>query len=1396
MKRAPTLLILSFLAACSSSGTKVPEVVVARFDPAASPAVVPAPNDLAADPTTGLLVVPVAADASDAMKELAAYLDTLNGFPPDTDATTDFDAPLDPATVTLDSVRIYDVTRGWERLGAGKLVEKPLLYVEDPDDAAAPAQLVIRPPVGGWTAGHSYAIALVGGTNGIRGAHGEPLVGSLVFQLARMPSPLAVCSDGQYHAGGTYPACQATSQMLPSEVAEPEAKAADQASTAMAAEALRLRLRPVLDHLEADGVQRSDVAVAWSFKVTDQTTARFDPTAGVLPTPTDLVADAATGLLSGIEANLPASASAADLELAKFLATLDGYPKATTGTSTFKGKLDPQSLVLGTTVRIVDVTAGDAEVLDASLTYDAASDSMRLRPPAAGWQMGHSYGVALVGGAKGIRDEQGRAVIGSDAWALMRSRAALVTCTDAKNPDCKATLDVFPAASAVKAERVAEQFAAAIRAEAVRLHYKPMLDRLEAKGLAREDVALAFSFRVTDQVSMALDPKAECPVAPSPNDLSIDSATGLVQAPLCSWMSEAYQELITSYLNTLDGFPTGATAHAPVANGQLDPATVTGVTVRVLDVTAAPSLVSTSAAYDSASNSLVIPSPAGGWLKGHRYAAVVVGGAGGVKDASAGKAVVATDVFALMRSAASLVTCEDLADRSCASTLTLTPVELSDLLTLEAARRALKPVFDFLEAGSPSLKRADIPMLWTFKIMSEPEFVFDPGAGVIPFPNAVVYDAAQGHVALPTAGLTGAQLALVQGLNGLDGFSTTAPVVSENAAGRGAIDVGSVDAATLAGHAAMLNLSDQAKAVSWTARVQPASAQAPEQLQFSGPVPLDEATQYAAYLTTDVRNADGKTVRPSTVFAMMRLAHPLVDQAGNSLVPDVSSEQARQLEALRAGHAPLLQGLAAAGISREKLGLVWSFKTQSTLSRLKSLHALPSTAWAGSFEAAPAYVVNATTSAFSQMDAASMPHDEIDKVFAGRLVVPWALTGAGGTLNPAAPVGVRASFFLVTPKDSTRPGGFPVVVFQHDLQRQRHDALAMANALASAGFAVFAMDAPWHGDRTTCVGSGAFLSLMLGAPVTDDAACADPANQQCDAASGMCVNRKASSRAGCDPAWTLGVDPDLVCAALGQGSCVMADASQANWKCQAADFARTGGVPAISGWKMLDLANFFATRDSQRQYVVDLAQVERMLADSSLSTALKLQGAADGLDATSIHFVGQGLGAMLGTLYAAASPKVQRAVLNAPGTDVLDLVLGSPALAKVQAAWVQQLHGAGLDAGTPAFDQYLGFMKWISEAGAAETAALGLLDVPGLTAVRAVAVQEITLDEVVPNAQTDRLVGILDATGASQPALDAYSGPAPAAPDRHGFLLNGADPVTTGTAQSRAVRFLSAGSLR
>ena len=107
---------------------------------------------------------------------------------------------------------------------------------------------------------------------------------------------------------------------------------------------------------------------------------------------------------------------------------------------------------------------------------------------------------------------------------------------------------------------------------------------------------------------------------------------------------------------------------------------------------------------------------------------------------------------------------------------------------LEQLRLGYKPTIDQALAQIPGLSRSDIALFWTFTITTQAEVTFDPAKLVIPFPNDILNPTGS-QVAIPAG--SGLPPDLVAGLNTLDGFSTTAPIVTENGDGHRAAHPGS-----------------------------------------------------------------------------------------------------------------------------------------------------------------------------------------------------------------------------------------------------------------------------------------------------------------------------------------------------------------------------------------------------------------------------------------------------------------------------------------------------------------------------------------------------------------------------------------------------------------------------
>ena len=218
-----------------------PDVVLADFNPAASPAVVPTPNDLAIDSATGLVNAPIDPSAPAAQQEFTKdYLNTLNGFPVSVDGVHE-DCRPGQATVNTSSVRFIDLLKGTAI--ATPDVTPTIAYDEDTD------QLVIAPPATGWPKGGRYAIALIGGANGLKGMGGKQVVGSSVWTLASLEKPLVTCEDL------TASDCRASTDLIPSTKTDPADRIKDQTATALRLEQLRRSYKPLLDALAAQGVQ-------------------------------------------------------------------------------------------------------------------------------------------------------------------------------------------------------------------------------------------------------------------------------------------------------------------------------------------------------------------------------------------------------------------------------------------------------------------------------------------------------------------------------------------------------------------------------------------------------------------------------------------------------------------------------------------------------------------------------------------------------------------------------------------------------------------------------------------------------------------------------------------------------------------------------------------------------------------------------------------------------------------------------------------------------------------------------------------------------------------------------------------------------------------------------------
>ena len=1061
----------------------------------------------------------------------------------------------------------------------------------------------------------------------------------------------------------------------------------------------------------------------------DVVVARFDPAAtpAVVPSPTDLARDPATGRLN---IPLPANPTPADEAFVAYLNALDGYPAGTSGAATFAGELDPATVNAGSVI-VMDLTAQapvPAEVGVSVADGEPPISTVHVSGPGGGWESGHQYMVAIIGGADGVRGTNNREVVGSPIWAFVRSENALVTCEDLTAADCRRRTTLLP------------DDASAVRLEQLRRSYAPLFAMLGSQGVERESVVQMWTFTIASGASPIFDPGASPPRVPTPTDLAIDPATGLVNAPVDPSASPAQQEFVRDYLNTLDGFPVSATAQVGFAGGGLDPATVTPFNVRVVDVTdlmgGGSGMVGTTLDYEPASRQLTIAPSTGGWTKGHTYAVALFAGEGGLTN-EAGLPLQAPTAWALARSPAPLVTCEDLTAADCALAISAAPVTLEQALGLERLRRGFAPLMANLAAAGVAPE--DVALMWSFSIVSQPELTFDPANAIIPFPNDLLLDRTDPdapRVNLPIDDPASLEGQIIAGLNTLDGFGLTTTIISENSDELAATDVGSIDPGTLAGGAGFVSLMGATLTpqveVCISCDSSAAPGEQPDQLQFVPVLPLEERSTYAGYVTTATRSTEGKAVVANPIFALVRSSAPLVDEEGNSTVDALTDAQAQALEPLRLGFKPVIDGLAAAGVARRDLSLAFPYTTQTGYSFLQVLNALPATA------GLPTDVMGMT-----ENPALSGEVGGGVTVYEGALVTANLLEGFSGPFNPAGPAPEVIRFVLAVPSGTAPAGGWPVTIFSHGLRGGRYLALNIAGALAGAGHATLAIDLTHHGDRSDCVGAGSLVAP--GAP--DSAVCNLVAGATCNPDTRRCETPDGT------PSYMTGAD---------------------------------GRTALISGWNIIETTNLFATRDRFRQAVIDFSQLTRVIQAGAFNDGTVALSTSD------ITYGGQSLGGILGTLFTAASPDVGNVALNVPGGGLVDVLLTAPAFSEQAEGFKALLASVDMPEGSPGYDNFINIARWIMDPADPLNAAHQVLNGPATPADRQALIHYIPDDQTIPNSTTEALIAAA-MRGDRELTVRLFEAFGNLPPEsRHGFLFH---PETAAAAQAEISTFISTGSL-
>ena len=375
--------------------------------------------------------------------------------------------------------------------------------------------------------------------------------------------------------------------------------------------------------------------------------------------------------------------------------------------------------------------------------------------------------------------------------------------------------------------------------------------------------------------------------------------------------------------------------------------------------------------------------------------------------------------------------------------------------------------------------------------------IFDPLNADLPFPHNLFFtDTLDLTLNIPFAP-SDPRAPLFNTLNSLDGFSTTEKwTVSfkDRFDNPGSIDPASV----IPGHSVRVFQITTQQIVIPTGIIRElvagvdfvAAAITPSVVGIIWLKPLPEYSSFLAVLTNDIKDTSGNDATPDTFYHLAKSHTPWIDASFQSTTPLLDDASAQALEGLRQLTNAQEALAAAAGIDHDEIILSYTVQTQSispTLRLLRSI-AQPASVLAGptgfntSLLGAPGLadiVVGVITLPYYLgIQSAENPTAPLNTPWQappGGYVPPFDQFGFDPTSThitainpfPALTSMQTVPMIITVPNASsgfTKPvGGWPVVIYQHGLTRNRTDVLALADSMASVGMVMISIDQPLHG---------------------------------------------------------------------------------------------------------------------------------------------------------------------------------------------------------------------------------------------------------------------------------------------------------------------------------------------
>lgn len=581
------------------------------------------------------------------------------------------------------------------------------------------------------------------------------------------------------------------------------------------------------------------------------------------------------------------------------------------------------------------------------------------------------------------------------------------------------------------------------------------------------------------------------------------------------------------------------------------------------------------------------------------------------------------------------------------------------------------------------------------------EVLFAPTADTVPAPNDLAFSGS-GDATLGGTGNVD--------VDGLDGFSTIGPVTASTSVPVDPASVASGDSVRVfevttmgdpnstspdpAGPKAVTGIVRELTAgAEYTAGLSPADRNN-RTVAVTPIAPLAPDSSYMVVLTDGLTEQGGDPLAASSQYQLAKRSEPLIDGTGSSAVESLADSEAQLLEGVRQLTQTQLAAAAGAGVDPAGVIASWTFTTQTigdVLAEVDGLAAnadLSAPAFADTGEDTPqgaaSIWVGVLTGVPYYLAPASGPNDPAprEEFWEAATEVAGERNLTGDNPVPRERDTVAIPVLVAIPNAGCSP--CPVSIFQHGITTNRKSALGIADTLASlpTPHATVAIDLPLHGLADTS-----------------------------------------------DPLYAGDENPALQPAYAGRGD--IERTFELDLQDNASGAAGPDGAIDPSGTHFINLGSLRTSRDNLRQAVADLlALTNGGLAQIGGTINAVSEGGVT-LDPGSVDFIGQSLGAIVGTPFLAlAGDRVERGVLSAPGGGIAKLLDGSPTFGpRIEAG----IEAEGLTKGTPLYEQFLGAAQTAVDSGDPINYAAAAAGGQDVLMLEVVGGASSPADQVIPN---------------------------------------------------------------